>query len=192
MASLESRRADLLASAEKYGRPLSAEEYWWLGVGLAACIMAELNEREYQVGRIEQLIDRLGYKGRKDDWLQRFVEELAELDAEGLLWPVLIREGNAPIAETGLAVQPGFGPEEAYWLALAHVAVAVAVLQEDEVAIGRLTQAILAMVEEGLTPDHQTVIREVLTAAEAAAGDLPADEAGEESDLDGEPGPTEA
>lgn len=168
LAALAGRRLDIMVAADRYGRPLSAEEYWWIGVGLAACIMAEINEREFQVGRIEQLIDRLGQKGRDGDWLQRFVEELAELDAEGLLWPVWVREANQPIQPTGLEIQPNFGPEEAYWLALAHVAVAVSVMQENPAAIDQLTQAIITLLEEGMTPEQTTLIQSVLIEAEAS------------------------
>ncbi|HLO04410.1 MAG TPA: hypothetical protein VK191_14970 [Symbiobacteriaceae bacterium] len=180
LATLAGRRLDILVAADRYGRPLTSEEYWWIGVGLAACIMAEINERDFQVGRIEQLVDRLGYQGRSGDWLQRFVEELAELDAEGLLWPVWSREGNQPVQPTGLEIQPNFGPEEAYWLALAHVAVAVSVLQENQAAIDQLTEAILALVEQGLTPEHPALIQSILTAAEAAAGESVDEEGGAE------------
>lgn len=169
LAALAGRRPEIMAAAERYGRQLSGEEYWWIGVGLAACIMAEINEREFQVGRIEQLIERLGYKGRSGDWLQRFVEELAELDAEALLWPVYTREANNPVQPTGAQIQAAFGPEEAYWLALAHVAVAVAVVQEREEAIEQLTQAILNLVEEGLRPEDSALIQRILSEAEANA-----------------------
>lgn len=172
LAALAGRRLEILAAAERYGRPLTSEEYWWLGVGLAACIMAQINEREFQVGRIEQLVDRLGYRGRTGDWLQRFVEELAELDAEGLLWPVWERQGQGPVEPTGLAIQSAFGPEEAYWLALAHVAVAVAVVQENQEAIGQLTGVIIALVESGLAPEHTTLIQSALAEAEVAVGEL--------------------
>lgn len=176
LAALAGRRLDIMVAADRYGRPLNSEEYWWIGVGLAACIMAEINERDFQVGRIEQLIDRLGYKGRNGDWLQRFVEELAELDAEGLLWPVWVREGNNPVQPTGVEIQPNFGPEEAYWLALAHVGVAVSVMQENPEAINQLTETIIALIEEGNTPDRTALIQSVLTQAEAA---VMADEEGE-------------
>lgn len=176
LAALAGRRLEIMAAPDRYGRPLSGEEYWWIGVGLAACIMAEINERDFQVGRIEQLIDRLGYKGRTGDWLQRLVEELAELDAEGLLWPIYVREGNQPVQPTGVEIQPAFGPEEAYWLALAHVGVAVSVLQENQASIDQLTELIIALVEEGLAPEHPALIQSILSAAEAAAGEAAPEE----------------
>jgi hypothetical protein len=157
----EGRRM-LERAPQEYGRDLTPEEYWWLGVGLAAITLAELGEKPYAVGRLEQLIDRLGYKGVKEDWLQRFVEELAGLDAEGLLWPVYERSPQGPFMPTGVAVHAGFGAEEGYFLALAHIGVALAVLREEPEAVAPLAGAIGELVESGLQPGHEPLIREAL------------------------------
>lgn len=153
-------------AAEVYGRPLAPEEYWWLGVGLAACTLAELGDKPYAVGRLEQLIERLGYKGAKGDWLQRFVEELAELDAEGLLWPVYQRSDEGPVEPVGVAVHPGFDAESGYFLALAHIAVAVAVHREQHESVQDLAGAVLALVEGSFQPEQERLILEALRPAE--------------------------
>ncbi len=166
-AGLEEGRRLLEQASETYGRTLSAEEYWWLGVGLAACTLAELSDRSYAVGRIQQLMDRLGYKGVKGDWLQRFIEELAALDAEGLVWPLYQRGPEGPMEPTGAAVHPDFGPESAYFVALGHLAVALAVHREEQETVARLAGAIGEMVTQGLKPEHEADILAVLSGPEA-------------------------
>jgi len=161
-ALMSAGRLQLEQAAKVYGRELSPEEYWWLGVGLAACTLAELNEAAHAVGRIEQLLDRAGHKGVKGDWLQRFSEELANLDAEGLLWPMYQRDEQGNIAPTGAVVQPGFDARSSYYLALAHVGVALAVLREDQETLNQLAGAIDEMVQSTLLPDHETLILSVL------------------------------
>lgn len=161
-------RLGLEEAAQTYGRPLSPEEYWWLGVGLAACTLAELGETPYAVGRIQQLLDRAGHKGVKGDWLQRFTEELAQLDAEGLLWPVFQRDASGQIVPTGAVVQPQFDARAGYYVALAHVGVALSVLREDQEMLGKLTGAIDEMVESALLPEHEAL---VLSALQAGDGD---------------------
>lgn len=160
-------RLQLERAAQVYGRALAPEEYWWLGVGLAACTLAELSEAPYAVGRLEQLIDRAGHKGVKGDWLQRFTEELAELDAEGLLWPMYQRDAAGQIAPTGAVVQPGFDARSSYFLALAHVGVALAVLREEQETVGRLAGAIHEMVESTLLPEHEALVLSALQSREA-------------------------
>lgn len=161
-ALMTAGRLQLEQAAKVYGRDLSPEEYWWLGVGLAACTLAELNEASYAVGRLEQLLDRAGHQGVKGDWLQRFSEELAGLDAEGLLWPLYQRDGQGHLTPTGAVVQPGFDARSSYYLALAHVGVALAVLREDQEALGELAGAIREMVEATLLPEHESLILSVL------------------------------
>ena len=161
-ALMTAGRLQLEQAAKVYGRDLSPEEYWWLGVGLAACTLAELNEASYAVGRLEQLLDRAGHKGIKGDWLQRFAEELANLDAEGLLWPVYRRDDQGHITPTGAVVQPGFDARSSYCLALAHVGVALAVLREDQETLGQLAGTIREMVESTLLPEHEALIVSVL------------------------------
>ncbi|HWI53330.1 MAG TPA: hypothetical protein VNT01_14400 [Symbiobacteriaceae bacterium] len=155
-------RLQLEQAAQVYGRTLSPEEYWWLGVGLAACTLAELNESPYAVGRLEQLLDQVGQKGVRGDWLQRFTEELANLDAEGLLWPMYQRSENGQIAPTGAVVQPGFDARCSYYLALAHVGVALAVLRDDQATLTELVGAIDEMVQSALVPDHESLVVGVL------------------------------
>lgn len=157
-------------AAEIYGRPFSPEEYWWLGVGLAACTLAELDEKPYAVGRLQQLMDRAGAKGVKGDWFQRFSEELANLDAEGLLWPLYQRSPEGPLEPTGIAVHPGFDARHGYFLALGHVAVALAVLQEQPEAVGILASAVGDIVQTGLTPEHEAVILRALEPNEEDPG----------------------
>lgn len=159
---LSGGRKSLEQAADVYGRTLAAVDYWWLGVGLAAVTLAELSEKPYAVGRLEQLIDRLGYKGVKGDWLQRFVEELAELDAEGLLWPVYQRGPEGPVADTGVQIHPGFDAQAGYFLALGHIAVALAVHREDEALVAQLAAGIGDLVESGLTPAFEHLVTEAL------------------------------
>lgn len=149
-------------ASERYERTLTGEDYWWLGVGLAACTLAELGEKPYALGRLEQLIDKAGFRGVKGDWLQRFVEELAELDAEGLLWPVFERSPDGPIEATGVEIHPGFNAEAGYYLALAHIGVALAVHRENDEAVAMLAGLIGEMVESGIQPGHQEAILAVL------------------------------
>lgn len=158
---------ELLArAAEAYDRPLKPEDYWWLGAGLAACTLAELNDKSYAVGRIEQLMTRLGQKGAEGDWVQRFVEELAALDAEGVLWPVYERSAEGPLVPTGVAIHPSFDADAGYYLALAHLAIAIAVNQENEKAVSTMAETIGEMVESGLSDEHRTRILAMLTAEE--------------------------
>lgn len=161
-ALMTAGRLQLEEAAQVYGRDLSPEEYWWLGVGLAACTLAELNEAPYAVGRLEQLLDQVGQKGVKGDWLQRFTEELANLDAEGLLWPMYQRNDHGQIEPTGAVVQPGFDTRCSYYLALAHVGVALAVLREDRATLNELAGAIDEMVESALMPEHEALVVGVL------------------------------
>lgn len=155
---LESSRLQLEQAAADYGRALSPEEYWWLGVGLAAVTLAELSDKPYAVGRLEQLIERAGYKGVKGDWFQRFAEELAELDAEGLIWPLYQRGEQGAMERTGAEVHPGFDSRSAYFVALGHIAVALAVLQEQPEQISRLAGAVAEIVGSGLTSEHEALI----------------------------------
>lgn len=175
--SLVHGRELLEKAADIYERTLLPEEYWFLGAGLAALTLAELDEKSYAVGRIEQLMDRLGYKGRQGDWFQRFVEELANLDAEGLLWPVYQRSPEGPMEPTGLEVHPSFDARAGYYLALAHLGVAIAVTREEPEGVERLASVIAAMVEEGLKPGQEQAILEALELFEA---DADADEEDEE------------
>lgn len=161
-AFLESGRRQLERAPAEYGRALLPEEYWWLGVGLAAVTLAELGDKPYAVGRVEQLIERAGYKGVRGDWFQRFTEELANLDAEGLLYPVWQRNAEGAWVATGAQVHDGFGAQDAYFLALGHIAVALAVLREDAALIGQLAQAVGEIVTSGLEPAHESLILEVL------------------------------
>lgn len=145
-------------AAETYERTLSPEEYWLLGAGLAACTLAELEEKSFAVSRIEQLMDRLGHKGMRGDWFQRFVEELASLNAEGLLWPVYERSPEGPMEPTGLAIHPSFTSRSGYYLALAHLGVALALNREDTASVAGLAEMIAELVEQGLKPEHEPAI----------------------------------
>lgn len=159
---------DLLEKAAAiYERPLAPEEYWFLGVGLAAVTLAELENKSFAVGRIEQLLDRLGYKGVQGDWLQRFVEELASLNAEGLLWPVYERSPEGPMEATGLKVHPSFDAKAGYYLALAHLGVAAALNHEDSETVDRLAGVIAELVENGLQEGHEPVIMAALAPLES-------------------------
>lgn len=157
-AYLASGRRLLSQAGELYGRALQPVEYWWMGVGLAASTLAELSGKPFAVSRLEQLIDRLGHKGLRGDWLQQMVDELAGLNAEGLLWPVYERQEGGAIEPTGLAIQPGFDGEAAYFMALAHIGVAAAVHRENQETVALLAETIAAMVETAVRPEHETVI----------------------------------
>lgn len=157
-AQIGAGRQLLQQAASVYGRTLNSEEYWWLGVGLAAIILAQLDEKPYAVGRLEQLMEWLGQKGTGGDWFQRFTDELAQLDAEGLLWPLYQRSPEGPLTPTDLAIHPGFDAEAGYFLALGHIAVAAAVSREDQASVGEIAAAIAALVESGLSPEHEATI----------------------------------
>lgn len=169
--SLLHGRELLVRAAEIYERTLSPVEYWFLGVGLAACTLAELDEKSYAVGRIEQLLDRLGYKGVQGDWLQRFVEELASLNAEGLLWPVYERSTEGPMEATGLTVHPSFEAKAGYYLALAHLGVAIALNREEGETVDQLAGVIADLVENGLQEGHEPVILAALEPLESDGSD---------------------
>lgn len=162
---LSGGRQLLQTAADIYERRLTPADYWWMGIGLAAITLAELSGRSYAVSRVEQLVDRLGYKGLKGDWLQRFVEELAELDAEGLLWPVYQRSPDGPVEPTGLEITAAFDAESAYFLTLAHIGVAVALHRDDQPAVQELADQILALVEQGRTPEREASILRCLKSA---------------------------
>lgn len=155
---LDQGRRTLAQAPAVYGRSLSAEEYWWLGVGLAAWTLADLGEKPYAAGRLEQLMDELGHAGPQGDWLQRMVDELSLLDAEGLLWPRYQRSESGQMEPTGAAVHPEFGPQEGYFLALGHLGVALAVHQEQADWLPRLTGAIGEIVTTGLTAAHEALL----------------------------------
>lgn len=152
-------RHALVCAPETYGRPFSAEEYWWLGVGLAAWTLADVGEKPTAANRLERLMDSLGASGISPQWLQHMVQEMAFLNAEGLLWPCYHRpEAGGEMEPTGVTVHPGFGPQEGYFLALGHLGVALAVHQGASAWLPRLTSTIGEMVETGLTKEHEAVI----------------------------------
>lgn len=137
----------LRQAAASYGRPLPAEAYWWLGIGLAAATLAELDGKEFAARRIQQLLLRLDLAGNDEDWFEQFHNELAALDAEGLLWPLYGRDDRGRMARTDVAVAPGFDAEAGYVLALAHLAIARAVNQEQAEAIPALAEVIADLIE---------------------------------------------
>ncbi|MDB4895515.1 MAG: hypothetical protein JWN15_1777 [Firmicutes bacterium] len=167
-AFLGEGRRMLAEAPQEYGRELSAVEYWWLGVALAAVTLAELGEKPYAARRVEQLVDRLGYRGVKDDWLQRFIDELAGLDAEGLVWPLYQRSPEGPMAATGAAVYPEFGAQDGYFLALAHIGVALAVHREEQAVVADLAGTVGEIVASGVTPAHERLIVAALKPLEGA------------------------
>ena len=162
----ENGQKALEQAAQLYGRQLSPLEYWWLGVGLAACTLAELGDKPYVLDRLQQLLDRAGKKGVRGDWFQRFSEELANLDAEGLLWPVYQRGADGPLEPTGIEVHPGFDARHGYYLALGHVGVALSVMKDDPEAVNRLAGAVGEIVQAGLTAEHEAAILAVLEPGE--------------------------
>lgn len=157
-AFLASGRRLLQQAAEIYARPLSPAEFWWLGVGLAAATLAELGGKTFAAGRVEQLMERLGRSGFREEWLQQCVDELAGLDAEGVLWPLYQRDETGAMVPTGIEVQPGFDAEAAYFVALAHIGVAVALHREARETVSDLADAVRTLVEEGSRPDLERFI----------------------------------
>lgn len=157
-AALAGGRQALAEAARTYGRTLSPEDYWWLGVGLGAITLAELGEKPYAVGRLQQLVDQLGRKGTGGDWFQRVVEELANLDAEGLLWPVYQRNAQGLMEPTGVTVAPNFDADHGFFLALAHIGVALSVLRDDQETVSLLAAAVGDIVAEGLREEHRAAI----------------------------------
>lgn len=140
-------------AAAAYGRPLAPEEFWWLGVGLAAATLAEMDGREFVVRRIQHLLTRLG-SGDPDEWIEQFHNELAALDAEGLLWPLYARDDQGKMARTEAAVAPGFDARSGWALALAHLAIARAVNQDQPEAIPALAEVVADLVEGGRPDAH--------------------------------------
>ncbi len=157
------RGSELLRqAAEACGRRLTPEEYWWLGVGLAATTLAEMDGKEFAVRRIQQLLDRLGRAGSDDDWFEQFHNELALLDAEGLLWPLYQRDDHGKMARTDVAVAEGFNAEAGYVLALAHLAIARAVNHDEPEAIAPLAEIVGDLVEGSPATDHLPRVRAAL------------------------------
>lgn len=141
-------------AAEAYGRALTPEEYWWLGVGLAAATLAELGGREYAARRIQQLLGRLGGPGDPEEWFEQFHNELAALDAEGLLWPLYQRDERGKMARTDAVVAAGFDADAGWALALAHLAIARSVLEERQEAIPTLAEVIADLIEGAPAAEH--------------------------------------
>lgn len=152
-------------AAEVYGRTLTPEEYWWMGVALAATTLAEMDGKHYAVNRLEQLVDRLGYKGARGDWQQRFVEELAELNAEGLVWPLCQRSEAGAMEPSGAELSSRFDAEAAYFLALGHIGVALSLNRENQRQVESLTDAILGLVQGGCGTEWETAILSALKEA---------------------------
>jgi len=94
------------------------------------------------------------------------VDELALLDAEGLLWPCYHRSETGQVEPTGVTVHAGFGPRDGYYLALGHIGVALAIYHDKTEWLPRLTAAIGGIVESGLTESHEKVILEFFASQE--------------------------
>lgn len=164
---LKQKREILQQAPALYGRPLSPDEYWWLGVGLSAWTLADQGGKPYAADRLEALMDRLGRSGADAEWMEQLVNELALLNAEGLLWPRYQRSETGQMEPTGVPVYSGFGPREGYYLALGHIGVAVALYRDETEWLPRLTDAIGNIVECGLTEADERVILEFFASQEA-------------------------
>lgn len=157
------RGGDLLRqAAESYGHELTPEACWWLGVGLAAATLAELDGKEYAARRIQQLLGRLDPAGAGEDWFEQFHNELAALDAEGLLWPLYERDSRGRMVRTDVEIAPAFDADAGFVLALAHLAVARAVNQDQQEAIPDLAEVIAELVEGAPAAEHLPHVRAAL------------------------------
>lgn len=164
---LESGRGALREAPEIYRRDLGPEDYWWLGTALAAAVLAELAGRTGSVDRLQSLSDRIGLRGPQGAVVEELIDELALLDSLGLLWPLYERrEGRWQRTDTPLA--PGFGPEDAYWLALGHLATAHLMETGQQDRVVPLAGVLADLVTGGLRPEHEAAILAALSPGDPA------------------------
>lgn len=152
---LESGRSVLRAAADHYGRPLGPAEYWWLGVALAAVVLAEMNGQTHVADRVEALAAELAGRGITDERAGRMINELAILDSLGMMWPVYRRSPGGWERDPAVELAERFGPEEAYWLGLAHVAAALLQRAGRGKEVPGLADVLGELVTEGLSADHE-------------------------------------
>lgn len=157
---LESGRHALREAPAQFGRPLGPEDYWWLAVGLAACVVADVQQRPHVGGRLAALVEALGREGPVPGTVEALLWELAILDSEGLVWPLYERV-QGQWRRTGVQVAERFGAEEAWWLAVAHIACALLVQAGRAGEVPALAEAIGDLVAEGLAPEHEAAILQV-------------------------------
>ncbi|BDG61484.1 hypothetical protein [Caldinitratiruptor microaerophilus] len=164
---LESGRGALREAPDLYGRPFGPEDYWWMGTVLAAAVLAELSGQSGPVDRLQSLADRIGLRGPRDTVVEEVIDELALLDALGLLWPLYERrDGRWQRTEAPLA--PGFGPEDAYWLALGHLATARLTEAGQQDRVAPLAGVLADLVTGGLRPEHEAAILAALSPGDPA------------------------
>lgn len=154
---LRSGQRSLYDAVQAYERTLSPEEHWWLGVCLAATVLADLSQVPHVAMQVELLVDRIGARGINPATVEELVNELAKIDSLGLLWPVYERD-QGQWRRSQVEVAPGFGPEEAYWVAVAHLGVALMVREGRQEEVAAVAQAIGEMVTSGLHPDHAEAV----------------------------------
>lgn len=160
--ALQRSRDGLREAPERYGRRLGPPEYWWLGTLLAAAILAELGGESRLGDRIQAVADRIGLLGPSEAAVSDAIDLLAAQGSLGMLWPLYERRnGRWERTETPLA--PAFGPEEAYWLALAHVATARLLQQGEPERIPALARALGELVTGGLEPWQEAAILAALS-----------------------------
>lgn len=158
---LQSGRHLLEEASQTFGRTLRPEEYWLFGVGLAALTLGHLNSQPYAIDRFDLLLEELGYQGVKGDWWGRFVTEISTMGSAGMLWPVFERKESGQIEPTGCQIRTDFNGTDAYWLALAHVAGALAGNQKDADAIAELAEIIVTLVEDERTAPLEEALLEI-------------------------------
>ncbi|MCG0239014.1 MAG: hypothetical protein L6E13_07190 [Firmicutes bacterium] len=169
LAYLRGGQDALYEVVRTYGRTLSPEEHWWLGVCLAATVLAELSEVSHVVRQVGLLSERIGTRGATPEVVEELIAELAKIDSLGLLWPVYERDqGQWRRAE--VAIAPDFGPEAAYWLAVAHLGAALLVREGRSGEIPDLAATIGDLVTGGLRPEHRERILAVFRKSGGAGG----------------------
>lgn len=165
---LQSGRHLLAEASATFGRTLRPEEYWLFGVGLAALTLSNLNGQPHAVDRLDSLLEELGRHGVKGDWWGRFVGEVAAIGSAGMLWPVFERKESGQIEPTGCNVRPEFDGTDAYWVALAHVAGALAQTRAESEALQELAEIIVAIIEDGRSPEMEEALLEIFNSFHGA------------------------
>lgn len=159
---LQSGRHALREAPEHFGRALGPADYFWLAVCLGALVLAHGQQRPNVAGRLEALAEAFGRQGPSPDLEEALRTELAILDGLGLLWPLCRREQGQWVRDPAVPLAPAFGPEDAYWLSVAHVAVALLAAAGRAGEAGDFSRVIGELVTTGLQPAHERAILDVI------------------------------
>lgn len=162
LSFLESGRHVLQEAPRQFQRTFGPEDYFWLGVCLAAIVLADVQQRPNVTGRLEALADAIGRQGPQPELVESLTNELAILDSLGLLWPLYRRDQGQWVRDPDVPLAPGFAAEDAYWLGVAHVAAALLYQAGRGAEVGEFGQVIGDIVTGGIRPDDVQAILAVI------------------------------